>query len=79
MTTQFHIWELQSEDIDGPFNARARESPEDTGLESYLSLSDDGVPLTRSAFPPQLPEEPESNWEVIDYVDLPTKNDTIKS
>ncbi|XP_073958021.1 A disintegrin and metalloproteinase with thrombospondin motifs adt-2-like isoform X2 [Choristoneura fumiferana] len=79
MTTQFHIWELPSEDIDGPFNARARESPEDTGLESYLSLSADGVPLTRSAFPPQLPEEPETNWEVIDYIDLPTKNDTLKS
>ncbi|XP_063549121.1 A disintegrin and metalloproteinase with thrombospondin motifs adt-2-like [Cydia strobilella] len=79
MNAQFHIWELPSEDVGGAFNARARSTPEDPALESYLSLNGDGVPLTRSAFPPQLPDEPEYHWEVTDYVDLPTNNDTLKS
>ncbi|XP_059048068.1 A disintegrin and metalloproteinase with thrombospondin motifs adt-2-like [Achroia grisella] len=84
MTTQWHIWELPSEDIGGPFNARARTAPEDdevaAAIRSYLSLDAQGVPLVRSAFPPNIPEESEHNWEVIDYIDLPTtQNDTQKS
>lgn len=76
MTTQYHIWELPTQDIGGPFNARAMSSPGDAevaaAMRSYLSLNDAGIPLTRSAFPPNLPEEPESNWEVADYVEVPT-------
>ncbi|KAJ2947773.1 hypothetical protein O0L34_g9553 [Tuta absoluta] len=79
MTAQWHIWELPSEDIGGPFNARARSSPGDqdaaAALKAYLSLDDAGVPLTRSALVPNMPEEPEQNWEVDDYVQIPDNKD----
>ncbi|XP_063825943.1 uncharacterized protein LOC135075430 [Ostrinia nubilalis] len=74
MTAQWHIWELPSEDIGGAFNARAFQTPDEetaAKIKAYLSLDDGGVPLVRSAFPPHLPEEPEDNWEVKDYVDIP--------
>ena len=77
MTAQYHIWELPSEDVSGPFNARALSSPDDeaaaAAIRAYLSLDNSGVPIVRSALPPQMPEEPESNWEVIDYVDIPNQ------
>lgn len=84
MTTQYHIWELPTQDIGGPFNARAMSSPGDAEaaalIRSYLSLSDAGIPLMRSAFPPYLLEEPESNWEVTDYVEIPAlKKDIVVS
>lgn len=79
MTPQFHIWDLPSEDIGGPFNARALESPEDAAaaaaIRSYLSLDEGGAPIARSGLPPHLYEEPEYNWEVNDYVELSTKKD----
>ncbi|XP_047511015.1 A disintegrin and metalloproteinase with thrombospondin motifs 14-like [Pieris napi] len=79
MTAQYHIWELPSEDVGGPFNARARAVSDDedylAALRSYLSVDDKGTPYARAAIPPQMPEDPEDNWEVIDYVDIP-KNDT---
>lgn len=75
MTAQWHIWELPSEDIGGAFNARALSTPEDEDMaakmKAYLSLDDKGIPLVRSAFPPHLIEEPEDNWAVKDYVDIP--------
>ncbi|KAH9641603.1 hypothetical protein HF086_009206, partial [Spodoptera exigua] len=75
MNAQWHIWELPSEDVSGPFNARALSTPDDeaaaAAIKAYLSLDNAGVPITRSALPPQIPEEPEENWEVIDYVDVP--------
>ncbi|KAF9816104.1 hypothetical protein SFRURICE_003655, partial [Spodoptera frugiperda] len=75
MNAQWHIWELPSEDVSGPFNARALSTPDDeaaaAAIRAYLSLDNAGVPLTRSALPPQIPEEPEENWEVVDYVDVP--------
>lgn len=74
MTAQYHIWELPSEDVTGPFNARALSTPDDeaaaAAIRDYLSLDKSGVPIVRSALPPQIPEEPESNWEVVDYVDI---------
>ncbi|KAJ8736459.1 hypothetical protein PYW08_007115 [Mythimna loreyi] len=78
MTAQYHIWELPSEDVTGPFNARALSTPDDeaaaAAIRAYLSLDNSGVPVVRSALPPQLPDEPESNWEVVDYVDIPNQN-----
>ncbi|XP_038208289.1 A disintegrin and metalloproteinase with thrombospondin motifs adt-2-like isoform X1 [Zerene cesonia] len=80
MTAQYHIWELPSEDVGGPFNARARAAPDDddalAALRSYLSLDETGTPYARAAIPPQMPEEPEDNWEVMDYVDIPSKNNS---
>ncbi|XP_072937125.1 A disintegrin and metalloproteinase with thrombospondin motifs adt-2-like [Epargyreus clarus] len=78
ISPQLHIWELPSQDFDGPQNARARAAPAPgaAALRSYLSLDDAGLPLARSAFPPQIPEEPENHWEVIDYVDIPRNNYT---
>lgn len=71
MTAQWHIWELPNEDIGGPFNARAFEDESNRAeIQAYLSLDNLGVPLVRSAFPPQVPDEPEQNWEVKDYVDI---------
>ncbi|XP_012551184.1 A disintegrin and metalloproteinase with thrombospondin motifs adt-2 [Bombyx mori] len=74
MSTQYHIWELPSQDIGGSFNARALTTPDDEAAEAavreYLSLDSHGVPLTRGAFPPSLPDEPEDNWEVVDYVEI---------
>lgn len=80
MTTQFHIWELPSEDIGGPFNARARAAPEDAAaaLRAYLSLDAAGTPLARAAIPPHMPEELEEDWEVLDYVEIPSRNNTDK-
>lgn len=79
MTAQYHIWELPSEDVGGPFNARARAVPDDedylSALRSYLTVDDKGSPYARAAIAPQMPEEPEDNWEVVDYVDI-SKNDT---
>lgn len=79
MNPQWHIWDLPSEDVGGPFNARALDTPDDTAsaaaIRSYLSLDDTGVPIVRAAFPPHLSDEPEYNWEVDDYVELPTKTD----
>ncbi|XP_026320254.1 A disintegrin and metalloproteinase with thrombospondin motifs adt-2-like isoform X2 [Hyposmocoma kahamanoa] len=81
MTTQYHIWELPSQDIGGPFNARAMSSQGDAeaaaAMRSYLSLNDAGIPLTRAAFPPNMIKEPESNWEVTDYVEVPTLKEDI--
>lgn len=78
MTTQFHIWELPSEDIGGPFNARARAAPDDSAaaLRAYLSLDNKGAPLARAAIPPHLPEDEETDWEVLDYIELPARNKT---
>ncbi|XP_053617820.1 A disintegrin and metalloproteinase with thrombospondin motifs adt-2-like [Plodia interpunctella] len=76
MTAQWHIWELPSGDIDGSFNARAQPAAADETVRAFLSLDEAGVPLVRSALPPYLPDEPEFNWEVVDYVDLPPTNDT---
>nr|XP_026494741.1 A disintegrin and metalloproteinase with thrombospondin motifs adt-2-like [Vanessa tameamea] len=79
MTTQFHIWELPSEDISGAFNARARAAPEDAAtaaLRAYLSLDKAGTPLARAVLPPHIPEEPETDWEVLDYVEIPARNKT---
>lgn len=77
MTPQWHIWDLPSEDVGGPFNARALNTPDDAAaaaaIRSYLSLDEAGVPIARAAIPPYLPEEPEYNWEVNDYVELSTK------
>ncbi|XP_026731681.1 A disintegrin and metalloproteinase with thrombospondin motifs adt-2-like [Trichoplusia ni] len=74
MTAQWHIWELPSEDVDGPFNARALMTPDDEvaedAIRTYLSLDPSGVPLVRSALPPHILDEPESYWEVEDYVDI---------
>lgn len=69
MSAQWLIWD---KDITGSFNARARSSPEDADarVQAYHSLDSQGVPLVRSAFPPHIPEEPEVNWEVKDYVDI---------
>lgn len=79
MSPQWHIWDLPSEDVSGPFNARALETPDDAAaaavIRSYLSLDGAGVPIVRAAMPPHLPEEPEYNWEVNDYVELPMKTD----
>lgn len=81
MTTQYHIWELPSQDIGGPFNARAMSSKGDAeaaaSMRSFLSLNDAGIPLTRAALPPNMIEEPESNWEVTDYVEVPTLKEDI--
>lgn len=77
MTAQWHIWELPNNDVRGPFNARSLTTPDDeyaaAAIRKYLSLDDAGVPLVRSALPPQIPDEPEGNWEVIDYVDIADK------
>lgn len=77
MTTQYHIWDLPSNDVSGPFNARALSTPDDeyaaAAIRNYLSLDETGVPLMRAALPPQIPDEPEDNWEVVDYVDIPRK------
>lgn len=82
MTPQWHIWDLPSEDVTGAFNARALPGPDDesaaAAIRAYLSLDDAGAPLARSALPPMIPDEPEANWEVDDYVEVPKKNDTIK-
>ncbi|XP_030026870.2 A disintegrin and metalloproteinase with thrombospondin motifs adt-2 [Manduca sexta] len=78
MTAQWHIWELPSEDVGGSFNARAFKTPDDdaasAAIRAYLSLNDNGVPIVRSIGPPSIPDEPENNWEVIDYVDVPRSN-----
>ncbi|RVE49347.1 hypothetical protein evm_005962 [Chilo suppressalis] len=75
MTAEWNVWQLPSEDIDGPFNAKAQNTAEDDAandaIQNYHSLNNEGIPIFRSAFPPLVPEEPESNWEVMDYVDLP--------
>ncbi|CAK1544623.1 unnamed protein product [Leptosia nina] len=81
MTAQYHIWELPSEDVGGPFNARARSVEDDdylAALRTYLTVDEKGAPYARAAFPPQVPEEPEDNWEVVDYVDISTKNDSLR-
>lgn len=72
MTAQYHIWELPGEDISGAFNARALASNDySDSLRAYLTIDDKGVPIARSAFPPQLPADNARDWEVIDYVDIP--------
>ncbi|CAG9581270.1 unnamed protein product [Danaus chrysippus] len=79
MSAQYHIWELPSEDVGGSFNARARAAPDDgasAALRAYMTLDDAGAPLFRAAIPPHIPEEPESDWEVIDYVEIPARNNT---
>lgn len=74
MTAQWHIWELPSNDVSGPFNARALSTPDDefaaAAIRQYMSLDDTGVPLVRAALPPRIPDEPEDNWEVMDYVQI---------
>lgn len=78
MAAQYHMWELPGEDIWGAFNARAHvdHGPDvDAALRQYLTVDESGVPVARSAFPPQLTNDPEENWEVIDYVDIPTSRD----
>lgn len=74
MNAQWHIWELPSEDIGGAFNARALSLPEDKvaedAIRAYLSLDNSGVPIMRAALPPNMPDEPESNWEIQDYVEI---------
>ncbi|XP_050670666.1 A disintegrin and metalloproteinase with thrombospondin motifs adt-2-like isoform X2 [Leptidea sinapis] len=83
MTAQYHIWELPSEDVGGSFNARARAVPDDddsaAAIRAYLSLDDRGTPYARAAIPPMMPEEPEENWEVDDFVEIPARsNSTLK-
>ncbi|KAJ0182622.1 hypothetical protein K1T71_001991 [Dendrolimus kikuchii] len=77
MNAQWHIWELPSEDIGGAFNARALSTPDDevaaAAIRAYLSVDDNGVPIMRSALPPSIPDEPEDNWEVEDYVEIHQK------
>ncbi|XP_045775267.1 A disintegrin and metalloproteinase with thrombospondin motifs 14-like [Maniola jurtina] len=79
MSPQFHIWDLPSEDMEGAFNARARAAPDDddsaAALRTYLSLDNTGLPFARGVGPPHIPDEPESNWEVLDYIEI-TRNKT---
>ncbi|XP_013194658.2 A disintegrin and metalloproteinase with thrombospondin motifs adt-2 [Amyelois transitella] len=79
MTAQWHIWELPSDDIDGSFNARSRPADDEAAaMRAYLSLDEDGVPIIRAALPPFFSEEPETNWEVTDYIEI-SNNDTASS
>ncbi|XP_068626453.1 A disintegrin and metalloproteinase with thrombospondin motifs adt-2-like [Battus philenor] len=77
MAPQLHIWDLPSQDIGGPFNARARSVDDDAAadMRSFLSLDEAGSSLARAALPPQMPDEPEDDWEVIDYIEI-NKNQT---
>ncbi|CAK1601860.1 unnamed protein product [Parnassius mnemosyne] len=78
MTPQWHIWDLPSQDIGGAFNARARSMDDESAadaIRAYLSLDEVGSPLARAALPPQMPDEPEGNWEVVDYIEI-SKNQT---
>ncbi|CAH2050238.1 unnamed protein product, partial [Iphiclides podalirius] len=79
MTPQWHVWDLPSQDIGGPFNARARsvDDGSEAAIRSYLSLDEAGTPLARAALPPHMPEEPEHNWEVVDYVEINNRTDSV--
>lgn len=67
----------------GTFNARAGVAPGDAdaaaALRAFHSLDDQLVPLVRSALPPVIPDEPEANWELIDYVEIPAADDLSSS
>lgn len=79
MTPQWHVWDLPSQDIGGPFNARARSFDDDqeAALRAYHTLDEAGTPLARAALPPQLQEEPENNWEVVDYIELNNQTESV--